>query len=114
MAIVAPYHLGYFAFLGANLVGITYAVDSFPSQAGPMLLVICAGRGFISFGLSYSTVPLINLTGYDGGMNIYAIVCGVLSAIGIPAYLFGGGVRAWATKRFWPRQQGTEGQRDDH
>ncbi|KAI8668602.1 hypothetical protein NCS57_00671900 [Fusarium keratoplasticum] len=96
MAIVAPYHLCYFAFLGANLVGITFAMDSFPSKAEPLLLVICAGRGFISFGLSYSTVPLINLTGYDGAMNIYAIVCGVLSGFGIVAYFLGARVREWA------------------
>ncbi|KAH7009495.1 major facilitator superfamily domain-containing protein [Ilyonectria destructans] len=102
MAVVAPYHLGYFAFLGVNLIGITFAVDSFPSKAGPMLLVICAGRGFISFGLSYSTVPLIDSLGYDGAMNIYAIICGVLSGFGIPAYLLGKHVRLWAKRRFWP------------
>ncbi|UPL01266.1 hypothetical protein LCI18_012200 [Fusarium solani-melongenae] len=98
MAIVASYHLCYFAFLGANLVGITFAMDSFPSKAEPLLLVICAGRGFISFGLSYSTVPLINLTGYDGAMNVYAIVCGVLSGLGIAAYFLGARVRDWARR----------------
>ncbi|KAE9576176.1 putative MFS-type transporter [Colletotrichum fructicola] len=102
MTIVAPYHVGYFAFLGANLIGITYAIDSFPSKAGPLLLVICAGRGFISFGLSYSTVPLINLTGYDGAMNIFAIISGVLGAITIPVYFFGSRIRIWATKKLWP------------
>lgn len=102
MAVVAPYHLGYFAFLGANLVGITYAIDSFPAKAGPLLLVICAGRGFISFGLSYATVPLIALTGYDGAMNIFAVIAGVLGAATVPAYVFGGRVRMWATRRFWP------------
>ncbi|KAJ3540247.1 hypothetical protein NM208_g5148 [Fusarium decemcellulare] len=89
MAVVVTYHLGYFAFLGVNLVGITFAVDSFPSKAGPLLLVICAGRGFISFGLSYSTVPLINLTGYDGALNIFAIICSILSGFGIIAYFIG-------------------------
>ncbi|KAF7554868.1 hypothetical protein G7Z17_g2579 [Cylindrodendrum hubeiense] len=102
MAIVAPYHLGYFAFLGVNLIGITFAVDSFPNKAGPMLLVICAGRGFISFGLSYSTVPLIGSLGYDGAMNIYAIICGVLSGLGVIAYLTGKRVRFWAKRHFWP------------
>ncbi|KAH7176915.1 major facilitator superfamily domain-containing protein [Dactylonectria macrodidyma] len=105
MAIVAPYHLGYFAFLGVNLIGITFAVDSFPSKAGPMLLVICAGRGFISFGLSYSTVPLIGSLGYDGAMNIYAIICGVLSGLGIPAYLVGKRVRLWAKRHYWPNDE---------
>ncbi|KAK1716681.1 major facilitator superfamily transporter [Colletotrichum acutatum] len=102
MTIVAPYNLGYFAFLGANLVGITYAIDSFPSKAGPLLLVLCAGRGFISFGLSYSTVPLINLIGYQGAMNIFAIIAGVLGVITVPVYLFGSRTRMWATKKTWP------------
>ncbi|KAI3400048.1 hypothetical protein diail_4585 [Diaporthe ilicicola] len=88
MTIVAPYNLGFFAFLGANLIGITYIIDSFPSKAGPLLLVICAGRGFISFGLSYSTVPLIDLTGYDGAMNIFAIISGAMGALAIPGYFF--------------------------
>lgn len=104
MTVVAPYHLGYFAFLGANLIGITYAIDSFPSKAGPLLLVICAGRGFISFGLSYSTLPFIAKAGYNGSMNVFAIVCGLLSGLGIPAYFFGGAVRRWATRHFWPAQ----------
>lgn len=102
MTIVAPYNLGDFAFLGANLVGITYAIDSFPSKAGPLLLVLCAGRGFISFGLSYSTVPLINLIGYQGAMNIFAIIAGVLGVITVPVYLFGSRIRMWATKKIWP------------
>ncbi|ORY08808.1 major facilitator superfamily transporter [Clohesyomyces aquaticus] len=59
IAIVLTYYLGFFAFKGANMVGITYLVDSFPSKAGPLLLLLCAGRGFISFGLSYSTVPAV-------------------------------------------------------
>jgi hypothetical protein len=101
VAVAAGYHLGFFAFLGANLVGITYSVDAFPNKAGPLLLLICAGRGFISFGLSYSTVPLTSVTGYDGAMNIYAIICGIFSGLGIAAYIFGGVVRQWAARHFW-------------
>ncbi|SPO43840.1 related to HOL1 protein [Moesziomyces antarcticus] len=103
MGVVAPYHLGYFAFLGANLVSITYAIDSFPRKAGPVLLVICAGRGFISFGLSYSTVPLISKTGYDGAMNIFAIISGVLAGIAVPMYFLGTRFRLWAMQRLWPK-----------
>ncbi|KAK1984498.1 major facilitator superfamily transporter [Colletotrichum cereale] len=102
MTIAAPYNLGFFSFLGANLVGITYVIDSFPSKAGPLLLVLCAGRGFISFGLSYSTVPLINLIGYNGAMNIFAAIAGVLGAIAFPVYYFGARIRMWATKKVWP------------
>ncbi|TDZ16970.1 hypothetical protein Cob_v009979 [Colletotrichum orbiculare MAFF 240422] len=63
MAVVAPHHFGYFAFLGASLVGITYVIDSFPNKAGPLLLVICAGPGFHFFQTELLTVPLIKLTG---------------------------------------------------
>ncbi|KAL6351684.1 hypothetical protein LRP88_15039 [Fusarium phalaenopsidis] len=89
IAIVASYHLGFFAFLGANLVGITFVMDSYPNKSGPLLLVVCAGRGFVSFGLSYATVPSIESLGYDGAMNTLAIICGVLCAMGIVVYFTG-------------------------
>lgn len=101
MGVAGPYVLGYFAFLGGNAVGITYAVDSFPQQAGPLLLLICAGRGMISFALSFSIVPLVGLTGYDGAMNIFAIICGILVGLGIPVYFLGGIVTRWVLTRMW-------------
>ncbi|KAF5666591.1 HOL1 [Fusarium circinatum] len=103
IAIVAPYHLGFFSFLGANLIGITFVMDSYPNKSGPLLLVVCAGRGFVSFGLSYATVPSIQSLGYDGAMNILAIICGVLSALGIVMYFIGKRVREWARRRIWPK-----------
>ncbi|KAK1584962.1 LOW QUALITY PROTEIN: uncharacterized protein LY79DRAFT_591822 [Colletotrichum navitas] len=99
MTIVAPCNFGYFSFIGANLIGITYIVDSFPRKAGPLLLVLCAGRGFISSGLSYSTFPLINLIGYNGAMNVFAIVSGVLGVKAFPVYYFGARIRIWATNK---------------
>lgn len=102
--IVIPYHMCYFAFLGANLVGIAFAVDSFPAYAGPTLLLICAGRGFISFGLSYATVPIVERIGHNGAMNIFAIICGVFSGGSILVYVFGKKVRTWATKHMWQEE----------
>ncbi|KAK8070650.1 hypothetical protein PG997_010853, partial [Apiospora hydei] len=67
--IAVPYAVGYAAFLGANTVGITYVLDSWPREAGALLLVVAAGRGFISFGLGYATVPSVDRLGYDGAMN---------------------------------------------
>jgi hypothetical protein len=96
--IVIPYAAGFFAFLGANTVGITYVVDSWPAEAGPMLLV-----GFISFGLSYATVPWVARDGYDGAMRVFAIVCGVFALLGVPCYVFGKKIRVWSQKRIWPR-----------
>ena len=100
--IVIPYAAGFLAFLGANTVAITYVVDSWPTEAGPMLLVVAAGRGFISFGLSYATIPWVEENGYDGSMRGLAIVCGVFALLGIPCYFFGSKMRVWSQKRVWP------------
>lgn len=35
----------YFGFVGANIVVITYLLDSYPARAGPLLVIICAFRG---------------------------------------------------------------------
>lgn len=83
------YNAVYFAFLGANIVGITYSVDSFPLKAGPVLVVICAGRGLISFGLSYSVLPAIKAIGYNGAMNVEGGICAALAALAIPVYFVG-------------------------
>ncbi|KAK8037605.1 hypothetical protein PG991_000951 [Apiospora marii] len=100
--IAVPYAVGYAAFLGANTVGITYVLDSWPREAGALLLVVAAGRGFISFGLGYSTVPSVDRLGYDGAMNMYAIVCGVVSVLGVPAFFLGKRVRLWTQRHYWP------------
>ena len=92
----------YLGFLTANLIGITYAVDTFPQKAGALLMVICVGRGFVSFGLSYSTVPAIKATGYDGAMNILAGIVGGLMVCGIPFYFLGPRIRKWSVRKLWP------------
>lgn len=99
--IVIPYACGNFAFLGANTMGITYVVDSWPEEAGPMLLIVAAGRGFISFGLSYATVPWVEKSGYDEPMRVFAIVCGVFALLGVPCYIFGRQIRVWTQKRLF-------------
>jgi hypothetical protein len=67
-----------------------------------MLLVVAAGRGFISFGLSYALVPWVEQNGYEGSMGELAIVCGVFALLGMPCYIFGRQMRVWSQKRFWP------------
>ncbi|KAK8098912.1 uncharacterized protein PG998_012153 [Apiospora kogelbergensis] len=100
--IAVPYAVGYAAFLGANTVGITYVLDSWPREAGALLLVVAAGRGFLSFGLGYATVPAVGRLGYDGAMNAYAVTCGVISLLGVPVFFFGKRVRAWTLRHYWP------------
>lgn len=102
--IVVPYAAGFFAFLGVNTVGITYVVDSWPAESGPLLLVVAAGRGFISFGLSYALVPWVQQNGYDGSMRELAIVCGVFALVGVPCYWFGRRIRVWSHRRLYAGQ----------
>lgn len=97
--VAVTYNAIFFAFLGANIVGITYAIDCFPLKAGPVLVLICAGRGLISFGLSYSTLPTIKTLGYDGTMGTYAGIIGSLSLLGIPCFFFGRHIREFAQRR---------------
>jgi len=91
--------------LGANIVGLTYAIDSFPLVAGPLLVLICAGRGIISFGLSYATLPATQTLGYDWTMNVFAIITGVLSALGIPCYFYGRKIRKLGQKWFNKKEE---------
>lgn len=101
---VITYNASFFAFLGANVVGITYAVDSFPMRAEAFLVVICAGRGIMSFGLSYATLPSIEAIGYDGALNIQGGISGALSLLAVVFYIWGPRIRAFAKK-----QMGIEG-----
>lgn len=102
--IVVTYNAIFFAFMGANLVGLTYAIDSFPQVAAPLLVLICAGRGFISFGLSYATLPATQTLGYDGTMNVFAIITGVLCLLGFPMYFWGRQIRRMGQRWFALRE----------
>jgi hypothetical protein len=95
---IVCYNASFFAFLGANVIGITYAVDSFPARAETLLVVICAGRGLISFGLSYAVLPSITAIGYDGAMNIQGGITGGLACAGVLVYIFGPKIRAIANR----------------
>lgn len=97
-AVVFSLNTYYFAFLGANQSAIVYALDAYPTRSGPVLVVICAYRGILSFGKSYAVQPLIDLHGYDGAFLIYGILTGVIAAIGIPIYVFSAKIRAFCIK----------------
>lgn len=95
---IVTYNASFFAFLGANVVGITYAIDSFPSRAEAFLVVICAGRGIMSFGLSYATLPSIQAIGYDGALNIQGGIAGGLALLAVVFYIVGPRLRARTNK----------------
>jgi hypothetical protein len=98
--VAVTYNATFFGFLGANIVGITYAIDSFPMRAGPLLVVICAGRGLISFGLAYATLPAITAIGYDGVMIAEAAIAGGLTLLVVPVYIWGAKLRLLANRWF--------------
>lgn len=97
-AIVFGLNAYYFAFAGANQTGITYALDAYPTRAGPALVVLCAVRGILSFGTSYAVQPFIELKGYDGAYLVYGILTAVIGAMGIPVYFFSARIRAFCSR----------------
>lgn len=83
----------YFCFVGANIVAITYLLDSYPARTGPLLVIICAFRGFISFGTSYGTSSFVANNGYDGAFGIFGGLTGILGLLGVPIYFWGKSIR---------------------
>ncbi|KAH5100556.1 hypothetical protein HBH71_233140 [Parastagonospora nodorum] len=88
----------YFAFVGANISAITYLLDSYPARAGPVLVVITAFRGFVSFGTSYGVAKFIETSGYDGSFGTYAGLTALFGAIGILVFVFGKQIRSYTGK----------------
>ncbi|KAJ5565161.1 hypothetical protein N7513_001403 [Penicillium frequentans] len=87
---VAGYYL---CFVGANIVAITYLLDSYPGSSGPLLVIICAFRGFISFGTSYGTSAFVTRSGYDGAFGIFGALTAILGLLGLPVYFWGKNIR---------------------
>lgn len=97
-AIVFSINAYYFGFVGANQVGITYALDAYPTRSGPVLVIICAMRGVISFGTSYGVTPFVNSIGYDGAFGVYGGLTAALGAVGIFVFIWGTQIRAMVAK----------------
>lgn len=93
-AIITTFNGIYFAFIGIVLIGYTYSLDSYAERAAPILVLICAIRGLISFGISFGITSFISKEGYQGALTICTIVTGVVSALGIPVFLWGPKMRA--------------------
>lgn len=83
----------YFTFVGANIAAITYLLDSYPARAGPLLVIVCAFRGIISFGTSYGTAPFIASHGYDGTFGTFGALTAGMGLLGIPIYVWGKKIR---------------------
>jgi MFS family permease len=83
----------YFTFVGANIVAITYLLDSYPQRASSLLIIICAFRGIISFGVSYGISPFIDGSGYDGAFGTFGGLTAALGLLGIPVFIWGKKIR---------------------
>lgn len=83
----------YFAFVGANIVAITYVLDSYPQRASPLLIIICAFRGIISFGVSYGITPFIEEKGYDGAFAVFGGLTAAFGVLGVGVYVWGKKIR---------------------
>ncbi|KAM0559952.1 hypothetical protein ACHAPJ_003904 [Fusarium lateritium] len=83
----------YFTFVGANIVAITYLLDSYPQRAGPLLVIICAVRGIMSFGVSYGISPFIERNGYDGAFGVFGGLTGIFGVLGIGVFIWGKKIR---------------------
>jgi hypothetical protein len=78
-----------FCFAGCKIAAITYILDSYSARASPVLVVICAFRGFVSFGVRYGVANFTDTAGHDGSFGIYG---GLTAALGgllrIPEFFF--------------------------
>ncbi|KAJ5999996.1 hypothetical protein N7481_000405 [Penicillium waksmanii] len=97
-AITITFNGIYFAFIGVILVGYTYSLDSYPERAAPILVLICAIRGLISFGISFGVTKFVKEQGYQGAFNICASITGAVAVFGLPVFLWGHKVRAITMK----------------
>ncbi|KAJ5371095.1 uncharacterized protein N7496_007187 [Penicillium cataractarum] len=88
-AVVITYNSEYIGFMSIVLSSFTYAIEAHPTRVGPSVVVLCAMRGFISWGLSWGSLRFVQSQGYEGAFNICAIVLGILGVVGIPIYFFG-------------------------
>jgi hypothetical protein len=88
----------YFSFVGASITAMTYSLDAYPQRAAPVLVLICAMRGIIQFGVSYGIVPFVNRCGYDGTYGIFGGLTLFFGALGIPMFIYGGRIRAYTAK----------------
>ncbi|KAL2070135.1 hypothetical protein VTL71DRAFT_14815 [Oculimacula yallundae] len=83
----------FFTFIGANIVAITYLLDSYPQRASSLLIIICAYRGFLSFGVSFRLWDMVDAMGYDGAFNMFAGLTALMGVLGGTLFFIGKSIR---------------------
>lgn len=85
----------FFTFIGANIVAITYLLDAYPQRASSLLIIICAHRGFLSFGVSYRVWDMIDAMGYDGAFSMFGGLTALFGLLGGVLFFTGKSIRAF-------------------
>ncbi|KAJ9096312.1 hypothetical protein QFC20_006450 [Naganishia adeliensis] len=102
--IIFSYCGSYFAFIAASVAGQTYLLDCYPTRSGAVLTLVCAARGIISFGLTYSLVPTTTKLGYMKAYGMYAGVMALFALLAVGLYFKGKAVRTWTMR--WIKDDG--------
>lgn len=99
----------FFTFIGANIVAITYLLDAYPQRASSLLIIICAHRGFLSFGVSFRVWDMVESMGYDGAFNMFAGLTGLMGLLAVPLFFFGKHIRAFTARWVTVRDKANQG-----
>ncbi|TLS27674.1 hypothetical protein PpBr36_05023 [Pyricularia pennisetigena] len=85
----------FFTFVGANIVAITYLLDSYPQRASSLLIIVCAHRGFLSFGVSYRLWDMVDAMGYDGAFGMFGALTGFMGILAVVLFFTGKRIRQY-------------------
>ncbi|KAK6829011.1 hypothetical protein RU639_003744 [Aspergillus parasiticus] len=97
-AIVFGYCAQFFSFVGASIAGQAYLLDSYPSAQGAVLVLVCALRGVIQFGLSYAVAQFEAAAGYAVVFGTYGALTGFFGLLGIVVFFTGKKIRQITAK----------------
>ncbi|KAH8662280.1 major facilitator superfamily transporter [Xylariales sp. PMI_506] len=81
-----------------NTVLSVYIVESYPNFAGPVLVIFSSLRLMVGFGFTFKATAWIKALGFMAVFSIYAVAIFAVSAVGILIYIYGKGIRAWASR----------------
>lgn len=90
--ILYPLTLGgyFFAFVGTNIICITYLLDSYPKAAGSVLVFIGSTRGFLSWAISFHIAYFIDWVGYFVTFITLGSITAVFGIVLLPFFLVKG------------------------
>jgi hypothetical protein len=97
-AIVFGYCGQFFSFVGASIAGQTYLLDAYPSRQGSALVLVCAMRGVIQFGLSFGINNFQKQVGYAAVFGTYGGLTAVFGVLGVLVFYYGKKIREFTQK----------------